>query len=1206
MPAQTRSQRANNVVVGGKTPPRRRTSRDTKGIPPPPQGFYFGEDDAGHKALMQPRWKVCKKRCSRQFQSARRKWSCTKKSKPVVHRNIETNAIHQKFTDTTSAKEEDDPLVGLSLRATSFERSVSVLPDVSTLGQKFGNESRNEQVTPHVKMIRANMGPDDEHIADIMRNTTEDSVLMAALSSEEDDSELDNAVKAAQFQPIYRENRVMPANPYAQFQHSPGKYVQSLVDRSNSSTVDEDEARDSLSVEPPAASQVEPESPVVELFTKDGDGVKKPQPILNMPVISNGPSVLTPRSPSSASQDMSMMLKRRMTGESTLYSSDDGRKIALPFQPYENIDMSQIRRGKTEIQSVPSIETNATEPTVVNDRHSESKENKVTEESIKPSLPTSKSRISETSKTSAWSAPATRTQRLSQESNGVTSAASAPPVVAVVRRQGGKEHIEVQVQHLDPKGSRIARVREQYQRDVKRIAANSPANKSLSNSPRGRSSERRVNSLPTTVKQSNKSAQSQRKSTGAPSGHRRRQSIEIPGLLHMAGWREPPKNREPEKKKASILKTRMDNKQEPPVEETKQVGTTNADMLVQTYTVTEAYQKELKDNNNTESRKSDATSQKDYRLIAMPMGSPPAWKKKQVSAADSPCLSVESSASTGTAQMVSDEALANAAFLFSPSYAQGNQELLEKSRRSSVSATSSLTISTLGSHTRVHTSVESAPVPAPVSKDVLVKDETESITSSQCSQRKVRFSDATDVISIDKSRPASAVESKSPNEVEIAGIDRKLSDLSESSFGYNRGSVPSAGSIEMIPEEVEEEEEVSGGDLVISQENESVVIFDDEHEPEAHPPVMQWTYSMDNGVTPLRKGKSAAHATNSPYVRFQEARTMFSTTKGEESEEEEDEEDELENIPMDEPPTPSPKKKFVPKTKGNGLVFERVSAMESIPQTAVLGMGGVLKPAASEVSSVYSGAINSILATKGLALNDTDIKRTIVKIPKALVSRRRDSGLPFGSPTFVNGRDVAEETPYDPRTSDASSRGVASYHGVGRDVMRGILQPDADETSSQESSVKGQSLSGIFRTKTALGDPSDEDSEDDFDELLNYQQRSMDVSSVDDETVSTIRQDRNAYPVLKTISSDTSDTVTTVRQQRQSMEPSSSGSSVQIRSKFREGNAVRPNEQNIHPRDSVLVNKGPPARTWRELAAKHQQNQGKPRLSLRNVNVVGH
>ena len=48
----------------------------------------------------------------------------------------------------------------------------------------------------------------------------------------------------------------------------------------------------------------------------------------------------------------------------------------------------------------------------------------------------------------------------------------------------------------------------------------------------------------------------------------------------------------------------------------------------------------------------------------------------------------------------------------------------------------------------------------------------------------------------------------------------------------------------------------------------------------AQPPKKNWSYatgdnSMDNGVTPLRSGKSSNNATNSPYLRFNEAKNRF-------------------------------------------------------------------------------------------------------------------------------------------------------------------------------------------------------------------------------------------------------------------------------------------------------------------------------------------
>ncbi|KAL3920137.1 MAG: hypothetical protein SGILL_003412, partial [Bacillariaceae sp.] len=96
--------------------------------------------------------------------------------------------------------------------------------------------------------------------------------------------------------------------------------------------------------------------------------------------------------------------------------------------------------------------------------------------------------------------------------------------------------------------------------------------------------------------------------------------------------------------------------------------------------------------------------------------------------------------------------------------------------------------------------------------------------------------------------------------IDLPEIQSKVSDLTDAGSVAGRKSSETLGSLQSsrsIPEPIPEEEEVQ---LELSPENS-----------------IHWTYN-ENGVTPYVKGKPVENATKSPVLRFNDAKTKFSST----------------------------------------------------------------------------------------------------------------------------------------------------------------------------------------------------------------------------------------------------------------------------------------------------------------------------------------
>ena len=244
-------------------------------------------------------------------------------------------------------------------------------------------------------------------------------------------------------------------------------------------------------------------------------------------------------------------------------------------------------------------------------------------------------------------------------------------------------------------------------------------------------------------------------------------------------------------------------------------------------------------------------------------------------------------------QLVSRQAIQNATFLFSPSYADGDQELLRIPAPHKGSTP--FAISTASSQNRLVSRPRADPQECfPTEAD-----------STSSSARRVRFSaSSVSLKSQSGEYKERASETSQPLDIQVHSIPRSLSDLSDNTAlaRESASSIPAAGfrGIKPIIEEEEgdgaiganeshesydppcsvdsppEEDEETQTDDDVDQANE------EEQRDPSFPSTMEyptnWSYAvdMDNGVTPLRDGKFASNATHSPFLRFKEAKKKFS------------------------------------------------------------------------------------------------------------------------------------------------------------------------------------------------------------------------------------------------------------------------------------------------------------------------------------------
>ena len=287
-------------------------------------------------------------------------------------------------------------------------------------------------------------------------------------------------------------------------------------------------------------------------------------------------------------------------------------------------------------------------------------------------------------------------------------------------------------------------------------------------------------------------------------------------------------------------------------------------------------------------------------------------------------MSLESPMSTATSPgqpLLSDQAVNNAAFLFSPSYASGNSLLalpgetqgnamdkaisFKPSERNSLQSTYSIT--TMGSRSRISArSQQSIRIPVSSNGNILsprgsnsrMSSRKSSISDATASQKSVRFSEANSIAQSEAGSQNSrrsvtwdfSFQGGAPEDVNIPEIETKVSDLSETVFGREslesvnskRNSVESTKSA-IRPEAIKEESVSLAASKTESRPSlssttgspaSSKTPTEGSGTPEEV--VQTWQYcEFTKGVTPMLSRKQLSQATNSPVIRFKAAKNKF-------------------------------------------------------------------------------------------------------------------------------------------------------------------------------------------------------------------------------------------------------------------------------------------------------------------------------------------
>jgi hypothetical protein len=634
-----------------------------------------------------------------------------------------------------------------------------------------------------------------------------------------------------------------------------------------------------------------------------------------------------------------------------------------------------------------------------------------------------------------------------------------------------------------------------------------------------------------------------------------RDSLQLPALLQIAGWKNSVSSHAKAKQESHITElnnaenvilseTGNDEASQMPLEPKRQSdplpmtratkGATAADMLRQSY----PFFAQLRE---AESIKHGLTTD----VVRAPGAVLRSTEKVAVSNTQpSPCISVES------IPMLSSQVLGNAALLFSPSYLDGTEVTSRpQAARPHPTDNGAVSINTLGSRGRTLSVVSRDPVTIP-SRPV---PSLESDAASKQSEKRVRFSD---IMNIDPGQEMK------PSSVEFPPIRYKLSDLSDTT-----GLEPYRPSISSIRESI----------APIPEESISVAYLS--HEIPERTTQSRWAYAHDsdlgNGVTPLRSGRTSTHATASPLLRFQEARTKFSGGVSKYG---------TEAILVDETAQ-------IPGLRSKGsIVSARIAEMEE-------------KTSKTKSTQPYSSKITDKSAS------------SIWRQPPVQVG-----GYTERSPTLINGSFVGSNEKLE-ANSGASKKSTTRHDGH---YSLEVMSDSGDNTTTNLNALAdnysvvssgGESLRDLFKTHKANIEASNDDESlsdddvDDFENMLNYQQDLSEESTVDDETVSTIRQDRSkrfgsqyaSYRMsvggASVASSATGDTVSNIKQNRFSIASTNSSKILKWEHPslpFRKSAPVKPTEQAVHSTPGLLtlspLQKTPAqARKWRDLAAAAQE-----------------
>lgn len=670
--------------------------------------------------------------------------------------------------------------------------------------------------------------------------------------------------------------------------------------------------------------------------------------------------------------------------------------------------------------------------------------------------------------------------------------------------------------------------------------------------------------------------------------------------------------------------------------------------------------------------------------------------------------SVATPSSESTEPMVTQDALVNAAFLFSPSYVENQPSLLRLGRTESRRATST-TISTVDSRNRLLPSYFAANMTTNMSDSVpqLSSSSSSSISrscilsssiskscilsttssqeqdskpgekssnplgiaalrrsslasgSTENSSRRVRFSIGNQVVvsSVQKktNKTVFAQPAKSPlknDNLVVPPIEHKLSDLTDTFSHAGRESVTTQESNHTAPKAKEALEEVPA-----ETDDEGSLVFSNlKHEREPSPPT-NWSYNVDfdNGVTPLRSGKTGGNTTNSPYKRFNEAKNRFAAKK--ES-----------PVKRNSPVKPRPRK----LRQSGGLVHARVAAMEQyaqkvpspLPKTRRDTIGHkAIAPRHANLKSAHFRPRTSFENVAG----DKAIKK--LSPDQAQEGSKKTSlakAVLFKPP--IRERTVShDDSGYNAdtaRSNDVSSQSdseseVDAFHFIRKNST--LDEHDRDDANDIVRDMMTAENSASIASRTSASTEYDGD-EDDFAAILQFQTSIDEEDSVEIETVSTIKRTRSSLgstmsgetaPTLahrssvggnSVVTGSTAPTVvrrssvisggtapTVVRHEHSDVAQDvnsawrSSSYPYGNRLPFRQEALVRPTEQNHRAAPGTLV-LSPMQRTpmqamkWRALAAAAQEKDRRypsynavnakksgPRRSLaeRNPNVIG-
>lgn len=680
----------------------------------------------------------------------------------------------------------------------------------------------------------------------------------------------------------------------------------------------------------------------------------------------------------------------------------------------------------------------------------------------------------------------------------------------------------------------------------------------------------------------------------------------------------------------------------PPDNYRRSYKTSMASLLQQTYLSKSILHEESVSSDDEQNESSVGLSAVDYRQIIWKQNSRPQKKAGKILeiVPSSPSMSVDSMSSK---PMVSDQAMNNAAFLFSPSYVGGDLSRIRRASSGTYSTAEStgLSVSTLGFS--ISTFGSRNRVSSALSKSIKIPMYSASSLESKKSgksNRRVKFSDVgLPKNNIDRHTISSIIVpeieskytdltddndtvSKIGTPEEIPGIEYSLTDLTDDANPASESeSVPSVPMVSAIMYSPRKElfSEPQKSYLSTPIQNEKFVVMstseDMSHKIPKTEGKMRWSYH-ENGssipaVTPLIVGKTTLHqhTTNSPFLRFEAARSKFGG--GSRTANRTKEESLLCNHAAHQIQKASPiKRRQSPITKKSGsIVNARIAAMEALHRHQ--------KDEDSRMSSSHATSLNFSKCSRTSSLSSS-----------------RFSSSSFRS----NAQQEYVESAFQPNSrekrslSTSSSMTAASQDYTKLDVrLSGTTQSLLQDTDDAllQNQLQTTRCSSISQGQGG-GDSKDTESECDlFDEFLNEDHsdgESNFESVIEGGSIATIRQDRtkptavdhryssqsneDASTVLTSSTYNEVASVATIRQVRNSLATSSENSSWSATSRFqhaslpfRQESHVKPIELNIAaPSVSMTQNIPSQPRKWRALAAAAVEKDSKRNVASTKQN----